>query len=515
MIARQMRIRDRACVHAVVLAALLGARTAAALDLSGVYISQVVVFEPGFPCTLTFAQSGSALTVGGPCDFGSAIYTFDLSGSVDPDTGAFSLSGELLGLCEDPGEVTMTGSGDGEVFSATSTCGSVSSAVTGSKCSNGMIDPGEECEDGNTAAGDCCSPVCRFDPVGAACTTDSMACTLDVCDGAGHCQHPPAAAGATCESDLNACTDDLCDAAGLCTHPANTATCDDFNACTTADGCASASCVGGPIAPECVGPIDLTGDWEVTSSGDWLTPSSVRHFEQSGAILRSSLGQGDYVGAVNSATGAFQAFTPFTFFIASCLELIDAIATPDAQTFTGMVGINCGLDGFFGPYPATGRRCLPDTACACATAAACARPDAGARLVIRAEATHAPTRWVWSDPDVAHDFGDPTASSDYRICVETADEGYVEMAPHGSTWRRTRTGFRYRPTSGLIRSLMLKTTARKTVIMASLVPTDGITLPADTPLRVRLVRTGNPPACFEAEFANPRVNTSTRYLAVE
>src|SRR5206468_5095592 len=31
-------------------------------------------------------------------------------------------------------------------------------------CGNGFLDPGEQCDDGNTLAGDCCSPTCQFEP---------------------------------------------------------------------------------------------------------------------------------------------------------------------------------------------------------------------------------------------------------------------------------------------------------------------------------------------------------------
>ena len=206
-------------VRALGLFALLAASPATAIDVSGVYVSEVT-FLMAVPCTLTFAQSGTTLTVTGPCDFVGTIYTFDVTGSVDSTTGAFSLSGRLLGLCESPGAFTMAGSGDGEVFSGTVSCSGASSPVTGTKCGNGVIDAAEECEDGNAAAGDCCSPVCRFDPIDAACTADAVACTRDVCDGAGQCLHPLASSGAPCESDSNACTDDACDAGGQCLHVA-------------------------------------------------------------------------------------------------------------------------------------------------------------------------------------------------------------------------------------------------------------------------------------------------------
>jgi cysteine-rich repeat protein len=107
------------------------------------------------------------------------------------------------------------------------------------RCGNGVLDPGERCDDGNTRDGDCCSSHCLFEALDAVCGTDGNLCTLDFCDGAGTCVHAPV----SCD-DGNACTDDGCDSAGTCLHVANAAPCDDGSACTTGDTCSAGSCVG-------------------------------------------------------------------------------------------------------------------------------------------------------------------------------------------------------------------------------------------------------------------------------
>src|SRR5438477_550404 len=89
-------------------------------------------------------------------------------------------------------------------------------------CGNGFLDPGEQCDDGNTVAGDCCSPTCQFEPAGQACPSTTPCLAATTCDGAGVC------GGGT----------------------PTTAACNDGNACTTADTCAGGVCVGGP-APVC------------------------------------------------------------------------------------------------------------------------------------------------------------------------------------------------------------------------------------------------------------------------
>lgn len=67
-------------------------------------------------------------------------------------------------------------------------------------CGDGRRDDGERCDDGNAAAGDCCSPACEPVEVPGACGTpcagaddcdDRDPCTTDGCDATSHCAHAP------------------------------------------------------------------------------------------------------------------------------------------------------------------------------------------------------------------------------------------------------------------------------------------------------------------------------------
>jgi hypothetical protein len=195
---------------------------ALAVDVSGVYFTDIknnVLSPPDIFCTLTFAQSGMALSVTGTCDI---IGAMSASGTVDSGTGAFTISGNAAVLCTAAGSLTASGTGDGSTITGTAGCAFLSTEpFHGSKCGNGLPDPGEQCDHGPTTgtAGDCCTTACQF------------------------------ATGSPCTSDGNVCTDDVCDAGGACTHPRNTAPCDDGNVCTTGDTCAGGVCVGGPPAP--------------------------------------------------------------------------------------------------------------------------------------------------------------------------------------------------------------------------------------------------------------------------
>jgi len=94
-------------------------------------------------------------------------------------------------------------------------------------CGNGTIESGEECDDANTDPDDGCGMACQIEACwdcsgepsicveesnGSACTADANPCTLDQCDGAGTCDHPPGNSGALCRAAAGACdATEFCD----------------------------------------------------------------------------------------------------------------------------------------------------------------------------------------------------------------------------------------------------------------------------------------------------------------
>lgn len=338
----------------VVLLVSAGSAAAAAYDMSGKW-----AVVGGFAQHWDVTQSAGDLAVS--TEFGTA------SGTIDENTGAFSVDLPDLPTC---GANTFDGdvAADGRSFTATQVlwnrrcttmggahcdpCEQSTFMVVGTRCGNGELDAGEECDDGNRSDGDCCSSSCTYD-----------------------------AAESVCRSDGDVCTDDVCDGAGTCTHVDNTAPCADPNGCGTGN-CASGSCVIAAPAP--------------------------------------------------SGT--------------SC-DLDASVCTPDACNGSGACApatpIDCAPCGV----------CDPTAGCVDDGGAACDRDPGDVKLSVKLDDDKRKRlKLALVDGIPLADFGDPLASTDYRLCLYR-DDGPVIFAgevPAGGTckgkpcWKSQKDGFKYR-----------------------------------------------------------------------
>jgi hypothetical protein len=68
--------------------------------------------------TVTAVQTGTTVQLTGHVVFNSIRYPLSAAGTVDPDTGTFSVTGEITGLCPD---FVYSGTGDGEELDGTFT----------------------------------------------------------------------------------------------------------------------------------------------------------------------------------------------------------------------------------------------------------------------------------------------------------------------------------------------------------------------------------------------------------
>lgn len=147
-------------------------------------------------------------------------------------------------------------------FTATpAACDDGDACTTGDACKGKVcVGQAKDCNDANACTSDACAAAsgCVATPVAGACD-DGDACTIGDSCSDGQCGGQALA----CD-DGQPCTDDACDGAAAtakqaCTHAPNQASCDDGDACTQADVCASAVCAGKPL--QCDNPANCkTGE---------------------------------------------------------------------------------------------------------------------------------------------------------------------------------------------------------------------------------------------------------------
>jgi hypothetical protein len=155
---------------------------------------------------------------------------------------------------------------------------SVVSCSVASVCGDGVLDAGEQCDDGGTAAGDCCSATCQIEPATTTCRAAAGTCDLaETCDGT----------TAICPSDAkntNVCRAAAgeCDAAESCDGVTDTCPADGVESVNTTCRAAAGTC---DLAETCDGttvtcPSDekntdvcrsAAGDCDVAESCDGVT----------------------------------------------------------------------------------------------------------------------------------------------------------------------------------------------------------------------------------------------------
>lgn len=87
-------------------------------------------------------------------------------------------------------------------------------------CGDGFAEAAEECDDGNTADGDCCSASCTLDPPATPCPDADVCTSNQTCDGAGQCV---VGSRLDCDDGLF-CTHDWCDPTAGCVNVAEPTT---------------------------------------------------------------------------------------------------------------------------------------------------------------------------------------------------------------------------------------------------------------------------------------------------
>jgi cysteine-rich repeat protein len=217
---------------------------------SGTFSGSNLLFgttEGYWTLSLPWPEIGAILTLNGPI-------TFDPQPPLDP------MPPELTNL-RMSALATVTGvDGGGYWFS-----GSLS--MIADVCGDGDVaPPGEQCDDGNTDPGDCCSPTCQYESASTVCRADAGECDIEeLCDGAGSCPadvFEPLDTACGNPGDGICDLQDTCDGSGVCDDHVepNGTSCEDGYACTTGDTCSAGACIGGP-APDCDDDDPCTTDY--------------------------------------------------------------------------------------------------------------------------------------------------------------------------------------------------------------------------------------------------------------
>jgi hypothetical protein len=158
----------------------------AAVDMTGDWYATANSF--GSPSAVQFLQTGSSLTLRD-----AASGALEAMGTIDSATGAFTLTFPFVSAQDcggffqgqtDPGGNTFVAAGG--IVSTSPDCHSIFCAcgvstpaeLRGSRspCGDGVVDAGEECDDGDLGRnGDCCALGCNLRPDGASCD-DGLFC---------------------------------------------------------------------------------------------------------------------------------------------------------------------------------------------------------------------------------------------------------------------------------------------------------------------------------------------------
>jgi len=280
---------------------------------------------------------------------------------------------------------------DGEV--STAIMDIVDAAIAGSCCGNGVVDPGEDCDDGNVVDGDCCSSSCRFEPATTLCRASAGACdTAEFCTGSsGSC---PADGFKAATFQCRGATG-VCDAAEFCTGTSASCPADAMKPATTECRAKAGAC---DVAETCTGttatcPADrkstdvcrpATGACDVAETCDGSSNDCPADVLKAATVkCRNAAGDCDLAEFCTGTSGA----CPVDTFKPSTVKCRNAAGVCDAAEFCTGSGAACPADAFLpSTTPCRAAAGVCDVAETCTGSSAACPADAKSTAVCRAAA---------------------------------------------------------------------------------------------------------------------------------
>jgi cysteine-rich repeat protein len=261
---------------------------------------------PNTTVTFTVQTGPNAGTTGSALTNASGVATFtwtDVNGRgldairasfVNPNTGQVDSTVQALKFWDD--DCNGNGAPDGCDVSCAAfggvcnqrypaTCGHSLDADTNgvpdecAMCGNGVIEGAERCDDGNTFAGDCCSPTCQLEAAGTVCRSSAGACD-------------PAE---TCTGTTAVCPANVLTSAGTQCR-ASAGICDVAESCTGSSAACPADVLvaSGTSCRPAAGPCDVT---ESCTGSSAVCPADV--LVSAGTQCRASAGACDVAESCN------------------------------------------------------------------------------------------------------------------------------------------------------------------------------------------------------------------------
>jgi len=408
-------------------------------------------------------------------------------------------------------------------------------------------DIAEAC-DGKTAA----CPADGFAAAGTACAPDALVCSRDECNGAGACTHPAGNAGTVCRAAVGECdvpetctganrncpSDKLAVSGFICRRSAGE--CDVVEKCSGA----SPSCPVDVMKPADTLCRAAAGTCDVAESCDGASAACpVDAIQPAGFVCRPAADPCDFAERCDGTNVACAedavkpdgrrcsdddtCTTSDACKSGVCTGAPVECAAPDACHLAG----SCDpASGACRPQPipcGPCESCDPTTgACATGPREGCApsRPG-GSRLLIldrrKDELDSLLWKWTSTTGTTRADFGDPTTSEDYALCIFDQAGGSAHLVLRAEAlaggdcagapcWTATAEGFQYTDPGALrdgLGAFKLETTAEGSGTLrvtgtGTNLPTPA--LPLVPPILVQAQSSAG--ACWESTFSNPERN---------